>query len=77
MFRKILQMWKLKESEVKEVFAKKINKSCDGNEGWSVLKRKLLDVARKVCLFNIWKQIQKEEDKKALQGKEKMLKELF
>ena len=34
---------------MKEKFAEAINSKCDGNEDWCGLKRKLLDVASKVC----------------------------
>lgn len=43
--RKELKLWKLKESEVKKMFAKKVNKTCDGNEDWHGLQNKLLDAA--------------------------------
>ena len=39
----------MRESEVKEEFAEGINNKCDGNEHQCGLKRKLLDVASKVC----------------------------
>ena len=48
-FRKKLKRWRFGELEVKEEFAKRVNNKCDGNEDWCGLKRKLLDVARKVC----------------------------
>ena len=47
--RKKLQLWRLRESEVKEEFAEGVNNECDGNEGWCGLKRMLLDVASEVC----------------------------
>lgn len=43
--RKELKLWKLKESEVKKMFAKKVNKRCDGNEDWHGLQNRLLDAA--------------------------------
>ena len=34
---------------MKEDFAEGVNKKCDGNEDWSGLERKLLDVASEIC----------------------------
>ena len=48
-FRKKLNMWRLRESGVKEEFAEGVNNKCDGNEDWCGLKRKLLDVASEIC----------------------------
>ena len=48
-FRKNLKLWKLRESELKEVFADGVNNKCDGNEDWYDLKNQLLDVASEVC----------------------------
>ena len=48
-FRKILKLWRLRESEVKEEFAEGVNNKCDGYEDWCGLKRKLLDVASELC----------------------------
>ena len=48
-FRKNLKLWKLRESELKEVFADGLNNKCDGNEDWYDLKNQLLDVASEVC----------------------------
>ena len=48
-FRKKLKLWRLRESELIEEFAEGFNNKCDGNEDWCGLKRKLLDVASKVC----------------------------
>ena len=48
-FRKKLKLWSLRESELVEEFAEGVNNKCDGNEDWCGLKRKLLDVASKVC----------------------------
>ena len=50
-FRKKLKLWRLRESEVKEEFAKGVNNKCDGNEDWCGLKKKLLDVASEVCCY--------------------------
>ena len=47
--RKKLRLWRLRESELKEEFAERVNKKCEGNEDWCGLKRKLLDVAIKFC----------------------------
>ena len=47
--RKKLKLWRLRESELKEEFAERVNKKCEGNEDWCGLKRKLLDVASKFC----------------------------
>ena len=46
--RKKLKLWRLRESQVKEEFAERVNK-CDGNEDWCGLNRKLLDVASEAC----------------------------
>ena len=48
-FRKKLKLWRLRESEVKEEFAERVNNKCDGNEHWYGLKRKLLDIASEAC----------------------------
>ena len=48
-FRKKLELWRLRESEVKEELAEGVNNKCDGNGDWCGLKRKLLDVASEVC----------------------------
>ena len=48
-FREKLNLWRLRESEVKEKFAEGSNNKCDGNEERCCLKRKLLDVASEVC----------------------------
>ena len=50
-FRKKLELWRLRESEVKEDFAAGVNNKCDGNEDWCGLKRKLLDVVSEVCSY--------------------------
>ena len=34
---------------MKEEFAEAVSNSCDGNEDWCGLKRKLLDVTSEVC----------------------------
>ena len=34
---------------MKEDFTEGVNKKCDGNEDWSGLERKLLDVASEIC----------------------------
>ena len=47
--RKKLKLWRLRESELKEEFAERVNNKCEGNEDWCGLKRKLLDVAIKFC----------------------------
>ena len=47
-FRKKLKL-RLRESEVKEEFAKGVNNNHDGNEDWCGLKRKLLDVDSEFC----------------------------
>ena len=44
-FRKKSKLRRLRESEVKEEFAERVNNKCDGNEDLCGLKRKLLDVA--------------------------------
>ena len=48
-FRKKLEVWRLRESEVKEEFAERVKNKCDDNEDWYGLKRKFLDVASEVC----------------------------
>ena len=48
-FRKKLKLWRLRESEAKKEFAEGVNSKYDGNEDWWGLKRKLLDVASKLC----------------------------
>ena len=48
-FRKTLKLWRLREPEVREEFAEGVKNKCDGNEDLCGLKRKLLDVASKVC----------------------------
>ena len=48
-FRKKLKLWRLRESELKEEFAVRVNNKCEGNEDWYNLKSKLLDVAGEVC----------------------------
>ena len=48
-FRKKLKLWRLREPEVREEFAEGVKNKCDGNEDLCGLKRKLLDVASKVC----------------------------
>ena len=48
-FRKTFEPRRLRESGVKEEFAKGVSNKCDGNEDWCGLKRKLLDVASEVC----------------------------
>ena len=47
--QKKLKLWRLRESELKEEFAERVNNKCEGNEDWCGLKRKLLDVAIKFC----------------------------
>ena len=47
-FRKKLKLWMLRESELKEEF-NGVNNKCDGNEDWSDLKSKLLDLVSVVC----------------------------
>ena len=48
-FRKNLKLWRLRELELKEEFAGRVNNKCDGNEDWYDLKSNLLDVAGEVC----------------------------
>ena len=48
-FRKKLELWRLRESNVKEKFAEGVNNKCDGYEDCCGLKMKLLDVASEVC----------------------------
>ena len=48
-FRMKSKLWRLRESEVKEEFADRVNNKCDGNEDWCSLKRELLDVVSEVC----------------------------
>ena len=36
---------------MKEKFAEGVNNKCDGNEDGCGLKRKLLDVASKICFY--------------------------
>ena len=43
-----MKLWRLRESEVKEVCGR-VNSKFDDNEVWCSLKRKLLDVASEVC----------------------------
>ena len=47
--QKKLKLWRLRESELKEEFAERVNNKSEGNEDWCGLKRKLLDVAIKFC----------------------------
>ena len=47
--QKETELWRLRESELKEEFADGVNNKCDGNEDWYDLKSKLLDVASEVC----------------------------
>ena len=42
--KKKLKLWRLRESEVKEEFAKRVKSKCDGDEDWCGLKRKMLQV---------------------------------
>ena len=48
-FRKKLELWRLRESEVKEEFTEEVNNRYEGNEDCCGLKRKLLDAASEVC----------------------------
>ena len=48
-FRKNLKLWSLRELELKEEFAGRVNNKCDGNEDCYDLKSNLLDVADEVC----------------------------
>ena len=48
-FRKKLKLWRLRELEVKEEFAERVNNKCYDNKDWCGLERKLLDVASEVC----------------------------
>ena len=50
-FIKKLKLWRLRESEVKEKFTEGVNNKCDGNEDGCGLKRKLLYVASKICVY--------------------------
>ena len=85
-FRKKLKLWRLRESEVKEEFAKGVSNKCDGNEDYLWLYNPkhfemwLLnkDVNVAVCkreLFRIWKQSRNEEDRKKYCEAKKMLRE--
>ena len=51
-FRKKVKLWRLKKSEVKLMFAEKVNTRWDGNDNYDCLQRKLLDLAREVCGCN-------------------------
>ena len=46
-----MKLWGLRDSELKEEFAERVNKKCDGNEDWCGLKKKLLDVAIEACCY--------------------------
>ena len=50
-FRKKLNLWKLRQSEVNKEFDEVVNNKCDGNKDWCGLKRKS-DVANDVCGYN-------------------------
>ena len=47
--RKELQLWRLRESEVKEELGEGISNKCDGDEDCYDLTTKLLDVASETC----------------------------
>ena len=49
--RKRLKLWRLTDSQRwKKRLMKECTNKCDGNEDWSGLKEKLLDVAREICV---------------------------
>ena len=48
-FRKKLKLWRLTDSQRwKKRLMKELTNKCDGNEDWSSLKEKLLDVASEI-----------------------------
>ena len=53
-FRKKLKMSSLRELEMKEEFAKGVDKKIDGNENWYGLERKLFDVASEACDYTLF-----------------------